>query len=402
MAEELNLPAGSGEIADLQSSNNRQDASKKCSNVMGSDSGNAAIGAAHQRPVDKQPPSAKSSESEDAEQQLMSTVTAPYVTCALYKFVVLRNVEQLRQPLLQQMFDNQVYGTLLLAEEGINGTIAGTQMAIDKVLAWLAGQPGLDGIDTKKSLHRDVPFYRAKVKLKREIVTMGVEGIDPQQSAGTYIEPEHWNALISDPDVLVVDTRNDYEVQIGSFEEAVDPQTTNFRDFPAWVENNLHPQQHKKVAMFCTGGIRCEKATAYLKQRGFEDVYHLRGGILNYLDKVPEAQSLWRGECFVFDNRVALDHDLKRGSYDQCHACRMPITEAEKELSAYLEGRGCHHCVGTRDSQQQERTAERQKQVSLAKSRGEAHIGDEAERHTQRRRREKRAYKKAQTGAQKT
>ena len=327
--------------------------------------------------------------------------TAAYVACALYKFVALSDFQALRGPLLQQMRDHQVFGTLLLAQEGINGTIAGTQAAIDRVLAWLAEQPGLDGIEIKQSFHHEIPFYRAKVKLKREIVTMGVEGIDPQQSAGTYIEPEQWNALISDPDVLVVDTRNDYEVKIGSFANAVDPQTTNFRDFPAWVDKNLHPGEHKKVAMFCTGGIRCEKSTAYLKERGFGDVYHLRGGILNYLKKVPQQQSLWHGECFVFDNRVAVDHALQRGSYDQCHACRMPITEEDKARTEYLEGRACHHCIDHRDSQQQQRADERQKQVSLAKLRGEEHIGDAAAYHTERRRLAKKAQKNLQKIASK-
>ena len=327
--------------------------------------------------------------------------TAAYVACALYKFVALSDFQALRGPLLQQMRDHQVFGTLLLAQEGINGTIAGTQAAIDRVLAWLAEQPGLDGIEVKRSFHHEIPFYRAKVKLKREIVTMGVEGIDPQQSAGTYIEPEQWNALISDPDVLVVDTRNDYEVKIGSFANAVDPQTTNFRDFPAWVDKNLHPGEHKKVAMFCTGGIRCEKSTAYLKERGFGDVYHLRGGILNYLKKVPQQQSLWHGECFVFDNRVAVDHALQRGSYDQCHACRMPITEEDKARTEYLEGRACHHCIDHRDSQQQQRADERQKQVSLAKLRGEEHIGDAAANHTERRRLAKKAQKNLQKIASK-
>lgn len=327
--------------------------------------------------------------------------TAAFVACALYKFVALSDFQALREPLLLQMRDHQVFGTLLLAQEGINGTIAGTQAAIDRVLAWLAEQPGLDGIEFKQSFYHEIPFYRAKVKLKREIVTMGVEGIDPQRSAGTYIEPEQWNALISDPDVLVVDTRNDYEVQIGSFANSVDPQTTNFRDFPAWVDKNLRRGEHKKVAMFCTGGIRCEKSTAYLKERGFGDVYHLRGGILNYLEKVPQKQSLWHGECFVFDNRVAVDHSLQRGSYDQCHACRMPITEEDKARTEYLMGRSCHHCIDYRGTQQQQRANERQKQVSLANLRGEEHIGDAAAHHTERRRLAKKAKKNLQKKASK-
>ncbi len=198
---------------------------------------------------------------------------------------------------------------------------------------------------------------------------MGVEGIDPKQVVGTYVKPADWNDLISDPDVVLVDTRNDYEVEIGTFENAIDPKTTSFRDFPSWAKKNLDRDKHKKVAMFCTGGIRCEKSTAYLKEQGFEEVYHLQGGILKYLEEVPSEQTLWQGECFVFDNRVAVDHDLKRGSYDQCHACRMPITEQEKLLLSYAEGLSCLHCYGTVSDEQKQRISQRHKQVVQAKSR---------------------------------
>ena len=266
---------------------------------------------------------------------------------------------------------------------------------VDALLKWLDQQPGLENIDTKESYHSEIPFYRTKVKLKNEIVTMGVEGIDPKQVVGTYVKPEDWNALISDPDVVLVDTRNDYEVEIGTFENAVDPKTKTFREFPAWAKDNLDPEKHKKVAMFCTGGIRCEKSTAYMKEQGFDQVYHLEGGILKYLEKVPKEQTLWSGECFVFDNRVAVDHDLKRGSYDQCHACRMPITEQEKDHLHYQEGLSCHHCYGTVDEEQKQRFAERQKQVALAKKRGEEHIGNAAQEATERRRTEKKALKNA-------
>ena len=265
-------------------------------------------------------------------------MSGQFVTCALYKFVTLPNFEALREPLLNAMTENNVFGTLLLAQEGINGTVSEHREGIDAVLAWLAQQPCLENIDTKESYHSEIPFYRSKVKLKKEIVTMGVEGIDPKQVVGTYVKPQDWNALISDPDVVLVDTRNDYEVEIGTFENAVDPKTKTFREFPAWAKDNLDPDKHKKVAMFCTGGIRCEKSTAYMKEQGFDEVYHLEGGILKYLEEVPKDQTLWSGECFVFDNRVAVDHDLKRGSYDQCHACRMPITEQEKEHIHYQEG----------------------------------------------------------------
>ena len=317
-----------------------------------------------------------------------------YVTCALYKFVALPNYGSIRHPLLKIMTDNQVFGTLLLAPEGINGTISGTRASIDTVLHWLAQQPGLDNIDTKESYDDNIPFYRTKVKLKKEIVTMGVEGIDPNQVVGTYVKPADWNALISDPDVLVVDTRNNYEVEIGTFKDAVNPNTTSFREFPAWATENIEPDKTKKIAMFCTGGIRCEKSTAYMKEQGFDEVYHLEGGILKYLEEVPKEQTLWQGECFVFDNRVAVDHDLKRGSYDQCHACRMPITEQEKTLDTYQEGLSCHHCFGTLTEEQKQRFSQRQKQMELAKARGEEHIGSAAQIDTERRRAEKKARKK--------
>ena len=317
-----------------------------------------------------------------------------YVTCALYKFVALPNYGSIRHPLLKIMTDNQVYGTLLLASEGINGTISGTRGNIDTVLHWLAQQPGLDNIDTKESYDDNIPFYRTKVKLKKEIVTMGVEGIDPNQVVGSYVKPADWNALISDPDVLVVDTRNNYEVEIGTFKDAVNPNTTSFREFPAWATENIESDKTKKIAMFCTGGIRCEKSTAYMKEQGFDEVYHLEGGILKYLEEVPKEQTLWQGECFVFDNRVAVDHDLKRGSYDQCHACRMPITEQEKTLDTYQEGLSCHHCFGTLTEEQKQRFSQRQKQMQLAKARGEEHIGSAAQLDTERRRAEKKARKK--------
>jgi UPF0176 protein len=323
-------------------------------------------------------------------------MSTQYVTCALYKFVALPNYGSIRHPLLKVMTDNKVFGTLLLASEGINGTISSTREGIDAVLSWLDQQPGLDNIDTKESWDTEIPFYRTKVKLKKEIVTMGVEGIDPKQVVGTYVKPEDWNDLISDPDVVLVDTRNNYEVEIGTFKGAMDPQTASFREFPQWAKDNLDPGKNKKVAMFCTGGIRCEKSTAYMKEQGFDEVYHLQGGILKYLEQVPKEQTLWQGECFVFDNRVAVDHDLKRGSYDQCHACRMPITEQEKTLETYREGLSCHHCYGTVSEEQKQRFAQRQKQVQLAKARGEDHIGSAAQQDTERRRAEKKARKQNQ------
>src|SRR5690554_7331696 len=225
-----------------------------------------------------------------------------------------------------------------------------------------------------------MPFYRTKVKLKKEIVTMGVNGIDPKRIVGTYVKPKDWNELISRDDVILVDTRNDYEVQVGTFKGALDPNTTTFREFPQYVKENLDPSKHKKVAMFCTGGIRCEKSTAYLKEQGFDEVYHLEGGILKYLEEVPEEETLWKGECFVFDNRVTVNHKLEKGNFDQCHACRHPITEAEKQLPEYQQGVSCHRCIDSLSEEQKARFAERERQIRLAEARGEVHVGGDAAR----------------------
>ena len=297
------------------------------------------------------------------------------VVCAMYKFVRLENFQEMRQPLQQVMEDNCVKGTLLLANEGLNGTVAGSREGIDALLTWLKSDDRLADISYKESFDEDMPFYRTKVKLKKEIVTMGVEGIDPRQVVGTYVKPKDWNALISDPDVVLVDTRNDYEIEIGTFEGAVDPKTKTFREFPEYVANNLDSNKHKKVAMFCTGGIRCEKSTAYMKEQGFDEVYHLEGGILKYLEEVPKEETMWQGECFVFDNRVAVNHDLEKGSYEQCHACRMPITEEEMKSEQYQVGISCPHCFDSVSDEQRERFAERQRQIELSKQRGEEHIG---------------------------
>jgi UPF0176 protein len=302
------------------------------------------------------------------------------VVCALYKFVTLEKYWLLRQPLHQVMEDNGVRGTLLLAQEGINGTVAGSRAGIDKVLAWLRTDPRLTNIDYKESYTDRPPFNRTKVKLKKEIVTMGIEGIDPRRVVGTYVKPADWNRLISDPEVLLIDTRNDYEYQVGTFKNAVNPKTESFREFPQFVRDNLDPARHKKVAMFCTGGIRCEKSTAYLKEQGFEEVYHLQGGILKYLEDVPADRSLWQGECFVFDDRITVDHALQKGHYDQCHGCRLPITEADKADSRYQKGVSCPHCYDKLTEDQKHRFSEREKQIQLARQRGESHIGSDAAR----------------------
>lgn len=300
---------------------------------------------------------------------------AKKIVAALYKFVDLPDYHELREPLLDACIAANVKGTLLLAEEGINGTIAGSREAIDNILAYLKRDDRFADIDHKESLDDSVPFYRMKVKLKKEIVTMGVGGIDPNSLVGHYVEAKDWNALISDPEVTVIDTRNDYECNIGSFKGAINPHTTTFREMPAFVESSLDPAKHKKVAMFCTGGIRCEKSTAYLLEQGFDEVYHLKGGVLKYLEEVPKQESLWQGECFVFDNRVAVDHDLKVGSYDQCHGCRHPITEQQKQSEYFEKGVCCPLCYDKLSDDQKQRFAERQKQIDLAKARNELHIG---------------------------
>jgi len=300
------------------------------------------------------------------------------VVCALYKFVTLENFQSLRQPLHDVMETNQVRGTLLLANEGINGTIAGNRTGIDKVLTWLRTDNRLADIDTKESFTDTLPFNRTKVKLKKEIVTLGIEGIDPKRVVGTYVEPSNWNQLISDPEVILIDTRNDYEYQVGTFKNAINPNTESFREFPAYVSEHLDPEKHKKVAMFCTGGIRCEKSTAFLKEQGFEEVYHLKGGILKYLEEVPADETLWEGECFVFDDRVTVNLQLEKGQYDQCNACRLPITEADKASPHYEKGVSCPHCFGKVSESQKIRFMEREKQIELAKRRGESHIGADA------------------------
>ncbi len=324
-------------------------------------------------------------------------MTTPQITiCALYKFVRLENFLALRDPLLTEMTTLEVKGTLLLAAEGINGTIAGSQKAIEQILDFLQAQPNLDKIVHKESFSESNPFHRTKVKLKKEIVTMGVEGIDPNQVVGTYVKPQDWNALISDPEVLLVDTRNDYEVEIGTFKNALNPNTETFREFPQYVKDNLDKNKHKKVAMFCTGGIRCEKSTAYLKEQGFEEVYHLEGGILKYLEEVPATETLWQGECFVFDGRVAVNHDLEQGQYDQCFACRFPLTEAEKQREHYVKGVSCHRCHDKVTEQQRHRYAERQRQIGLADARGENHIGGDVKTLIENRRQAKADKKAAQ------
>ena len=326
----------------------------------------------------------------------MNDTNPSVVVAALYRFARFPDFEAFRQPLFEAMLAAEVRGTLLLAAEGINGTIGGSRLGIDKVLDFLQQDERFAGLEVKESYVDDNPFYRTKVKLKKEIVTMGVQDIDPNEIVGTYVDAEDWNELISRPDVLLLDTRNKYEVEIGTFDGAVNPETDSFREFPEYVARHLDPGNHKKVAMFCTGGIRCEKSTAYLRQQGFDEVYHLKGGILKYLELVPESESKWQGECFVFDNRVTVNHKLEQGAYDQCHACRMPITEQDKESEYYQKGISCHHCCDKHTPDQVKRYAERERQIELAKQRGETHIGQPMQDTIDSRRREKLSFKASQ------
>jgi UPF0176 protein len=328
------------------------------------------------------------------------------VVAALYQFVELPDYRTIRAPLLDTCISHGLRGTLLLAEEGINGTIAGTREGIDAVKQWLDADGRFDRLEYKESLMdaEGVPFYRMKVKLKKEIVTLGVPGISPKMKVGHYVMPEDWNALITDPGTITIDTRNDYECEVGTFKGAINPETKTFREFPEWVADNLDPKKHKKVAMFCTGGIRCEKSTSYLLEQGFEEVYHLKGGVLNYFEQVPHTESTWEGECFVFDNRVTVNHQLEPGEFDQCHACRRPITKDDKTRPEFVMGVQCHHCVDEYSDTQRERFRMRQQQIELAESRGERHVGmdvqtfEKRQMDARRKRHQKKATQRAVQG----
>ncbi|RWP02325.1 rhodanese-related sulfurtransferase [Mesorhizobium sp.] len=304
------------------------------------------------------------------------TSLPPFRVAALYRFARLDAFEELRAPLAAFCCGRGIKGTLLLAHEGINGTVAGSETAIAELILYLEAIEGLAGLEVKYSAAADMPFHRMKVRLKREIVTMGVDDIDPSKSAGTYVAPADWNALISQPGTVIIDTRNAYEVSIGTFRGAIDPATASFREFPAWVEAHRAELEGRKVAMFCTGGIRCEKATAYVKSLGLEDVFHLKGGILKYLEEVPAEQSLWQGECFVFDERVSVSHGLAEGEAELCRACRHPLTPGDLTSPKFAAGISCPHCFDARSNEDRQRYAERQRQVELAQARGrEPHIG---------------------------
>ncbi len=293
---------------------------------------------------------------------------------ALYHFTRFADPQSLIGPLRDLGAAHGVRGSLLVAGEGINGTIAGTRAGIDAMLTHIRGLPGCAALDWKESTATDMPFARLKVRLKREIVTMGQPDVDPTCAVGRYVEPADWNALISAPDVAVIDTRNDYEIAIGTFRGAIDPQTDSFRAFPKWWEENRDRFHNKRIAMFCTGGIRCEKSTNYLIQQGVDEVYHLKGGILKYLEEIPAEDSLWDGACFVFDERVSVGHGLVEGPHVLCRACRRPLLPADMDHPAFELGVSCHHCLTEHSDADRERFRERQKQITLARARGERHL----------------------------
>ncbi len=298
-----------------------------------------------------------------------------YLIAALYKFVPLDAGPALQARLKSLCTENDVTGTLLLAREGINGTIAGPEDGLRTVLEGLRALPGCAGLEHKESWADEQPFLRLKVRLKREIVTMGVPDIDPVDGVGTYVEPEDWNDLIRAPDVVTIDTRNDYEVRIGQFDGAVNPHTASFRDFPEWFRQFRAERPNTRIAMYCTGGIRCEKATAFVKAQGIDEVFHLKGGILKYLETVDPADSLWQGECFVFDRRIAVGHGLAPGTHDTCHGCREPLAPEDLKSPLYVDGVSCPHCHDARSQEQQARYAERHRQEQMAETRGERHVG---------------------------
>jgi UPF0176 protein len=306
-----------------------------------------------------------------------------YLTTAMYHFVSLPHFKTLREPLLQFCVSREIKGTFLLADEGINGTVAGKEKSILELLSFLKNDSLFEGslknLSHKESWSDKHPFYRMKVKLKKEIVTLGVPGVSPTKVVGKYVKPQDWNKVISDPEVILIDTRNDYEYAIGSFKNAINPKTTTFREFPEYVKTHFDPKKHKKVAMFCTGGIRCEKASSYMMSEGFDEVYHLEGGILKYLEEVNPEESLWQGECFVFDQRVAIKHGLEVGNFDQCYACRYPLSQDDMKSEQYTPGISCPYCYNHHTSEKLQALTERQKQVILAKERGVDHIGGKAQ-----------------------
>ena len=301
-----------------------------------------------------------------------------FSVAALYKFSSINDPESLHNEIRIRLKSLSISGTILVGEEGINGTISGTNSNIKKAIAFIQSIKGFASLDIKYSESPKNPFIRLKIKLKKEIVTIGDRSINPNKIVGDYVDPKNWNSLIDDKDTILIDTRNDYEYSIGTFKNAINPKTVKFREFPKWVKNQNFTEddkKNKKVAMFCTGGIRCEKASSLMMKDGFENIHHLKGGILNYFQSVKNEDSLWEGECFVFDDRVSVNQDLTVGTYDMCHGCRMPITEDDKKLKEFIKGVACPKCFNTTTKDQKARYMSRQKQVDLAKARNQKHIG---------------------------
>ncbi len=308
-----------------------------------------------------------------------------FLTVTFYQFVTLNKKNSIQEHIYNFCKSNKIKGTILLADEGINGTISGKEKNIRDFLIFIKKENLFNNLfsklEHKESWASKNPFYRMKVRLKKEIVALGVDGVSPTKKVGKYVKPEEWNDLISDPNTIIIDTRNSYEVDIGTFKDAKNPNTSTFRELPSFIEKNLNPKTQKKVAMFCTGGIRCEKATSLMLEKGFQDVYHLKGGILKYLETIDKAKSLWEGECFVFDQRVAVTHGLNEGKYGQCYACRHPLSPDEMNSLHYIKGISCPHCYGKLTNEKKSSVTERQKQIELAKLRGEDHIGKQLNRN---------------------
>lgn len=326
--------------------------------------------------------------------------TAQFDVAALYRFVDLANPGRLREPLIQLAEQLDVCGTLILGHEGINGTIAGQRSDVVALLNKLGEwEPRLAGLAPAWSQGTVKPFFRFKVKIKKEIVTLDVEGAHPDRSVGVYCDPEQWDQVLSDPETLIIDTRNDYEFQVGTFKGAINPKTSGFREFPQWVDEHLDPAKHKKVAMFCTGGIRCEKGTSMMLNKGFPEVYHLKGGILGYLKQRDQDNSLWQGECYVFDQRVSLRHRLEQGTFSNCGGCRMPLSEVDREHPEYQQGIQCGNCAHLYSEEDRGRFGERVKQQRLARERGEDHLGLSAKTLLEKRR-NARAERQARSQAQ--
>ena len=305
-----------------------------------------------------------------------------YSVAALYKFSSIQDPEKLHNEIRINLKKLSIYGTILVGKEGINGTISGKEEKLVKAITFIKSIEGFSEIDIKISKSKISPFVRLKIKLKKEIVTIGDKSINPNEMVGDYIDPENWNNLISDKDTILIDTRNDYEYSIGTFKNAINPNTVKFREFPEWVKNQNFTEDDKKnknIAMFCTGGIRCEKASSMMLKDGFKNVSHLKGGILNYFKSISQKNSLWEGECFVFDDRVSVKHDLSEGTYDMCHGCRMPITDQDKTSEKYIRGVACPNCYESTTNEQKKRYLSRQKQVDLAKKRNQKHIGPKDE-----------------------